>query len=412
MISRNPDIRSCQAECERALYFVNEVEDILIPRRFVGSEILTYKPTDYAVDLNNYEFSVRLNKPIRAMVFLTNKCCTNCIYCYAERRKCDEMAREDWAKLIDQFAALRMYVIDMTGGDVFARNDSIDIILDMIRANFVFLISTKCRLERKVAERLADNGFCEPVNGVFRRFQVSLDAAKPEIAALLTGTSRYFENAKTTITNLLAAGISPQVKAVLTPLNFDQVEPLVETFLPIGITQFAFSVYGRSGYRHNDEFFLNDDNKKVISTVCDKLVRKYPEIDLTGDAVKFSPTRQNADERKESWDKRAGCSGGFSAIGVAPDGKVILCEQIPQRRPFVVGDLRTQSIMEVWNSEGMADFINPNRNLFRGTICYDCEDFEPCHEKGWCYRDALFAFANPFGPPPNCPFVENPPRMR
>jgi radical SAM protein with 4Fe4S-binding SPASM domain len=413
MIFGETDEEQCLALCREALEFVNHDEKKVIPVRLINTPIVTYTPEDFAVDLRQYQFSHRLNKPFRAMVFPSNLCHTNCMYCYAERRVCKELTLDEWNRIIEEMKKLKFYVIDITGGDPLARNDGISLLEDFIRANLLFMISTKCLVKSNDAKRLVDAGFCKLVNGVSRKFQVSLDAVDPEIAALMTGRRGYLSRAKTTISNLLEAGISPQIKAVMTPYNWWQVELLVETFLPQGVKQFAFSVYGRSGYRHDDKFFLTSGQKVAIAEVCSKIKSKYPEIELTGDAIEYDPGPKTSKERKKRWKSRAGCSGGFVSIGIAPDGNVILCEQVPQRPPFLVGDLRRQSIMEVWESDNIKNFLHPDRQLFTNTICYDCDEFEPCHyEKGWCYRDALFAFGSPYTSPPDCPRVKLPPRMR
>ena len=413
MIFGESDIEKCVSACKQALQFVNHDEKKIIPARLIKAPIIAYEPDDFVVDLKHYQFSRRLNKPFRALVFLTNKCCTNCRYCYAERRPCDELCRAEWKKIIKQMKDLKFYVIDISGGDPLARRDSITLLQDFILADMLFLVSTKCYMSCDDARQLVDAGFCRAVNGVQRKFQVSLDAANEELASYMTQSPNYLQRAKTTVLNLLDAGISPQVKAVLTSYNWHQVKPLIDMFFPIGVRQFAFSVYGRSGYRHDDTFFLTDQQRLSIAETCEEAKHVYPGIELTGDAVTYNSVETNMKERERQWESRAGCSGGFVSIGIAPDGKVILCEQVPQESPFIVGDLRMQTIMEVWDSEKMAQFLHPCHELFNGTICYDCDAFEKCHyEKGWCYRDALFAFGSPYAPAPDCPLVENPPRMR
>jgi MoaA/NifB/PqqE/SkfB family radical SAM enzyme len=77
---------------------------------------------------------------------------------------------------------------------------------------------------------------------------------------------------------------------------------------------------------------------------------------------------------------------------------------MPLQDPFFVGDLTKQSIMDVWNSAAVLDFIYPMRERFAGTACYKCQEFDACvHELGQCFRDAYFAYDTLFSPPPDCP---------
>lgn len=413
MILGESDQDQCLKACLESLKFVNHDEVKIIPLRLIDVPIVHYKLEDYVVNLNAYQFSRKLNRPFRALVLLSNRCCTDCVYCYAERPVCNEMSREEWNKIIEEMRELKIHIIDISGGDPLARKDSITLLQDFIRNKLLFLVSTKCPVSDNDAEALVEAGFLEPVFGVYRKFQLSLDAADPNIAAQLTRTPGYLQRVQKSVKSLLQAGIVPQIKAVMTPYNYHQAEPLIEMFAPQGIKHFTFSQYSKSCFRHDDSFFMSDSHKKTLAKTCEAIEKKYPEIELTGDAVRYESPPQTPEKRKEKWLSRAGCSGGFVSIGIAPDGKVILCEQAPQKPPFVVGTLRRQSIMEVWNSGAVEDFLHPDKELFADTICHECKEFETCHyQKGWCYRDAYAAFGTPYAPTPDCPYLEDPPRMR
>ena len=51
---------------------------------------------------------------------------------------------------------------------------------------------------------------------------------------------------------------------------------------------------------------------------------------------------------------------------ITPDGKVVLCDTIPQEGIFVVGDVTAQSIMDVWNSEELLNFALSSSGQIRG----------------------------------------------
>lgn len=414
MILGESDYDTCLEACINSLKFVNHDEEKVLPLRLnKDAPIVRYDLEDYVVDLNAYQVTHKLNRPFRALILLSNRCRTDCVYCYAERRSCDEMNREEWNRIVGEMRDLRVHIIDISGGDPLARPDSIALFQDFIREKLLFMISTKCPISDSDARALVDAGFLEPVFSEYRKFQISLDAADPDIAAQLTRVPGYLQRAQKSVKSLLQAGIVPQIKAVMTPYNYDQVQPLVEMFLPQGIRTFGFSLYGRSCFRHDDRFFLSESQKASLAESCEAIEEKYPEVELNGDAVRYAPPLETREDREKAWASRAGCSGGFTSIGIAPDGKVILCEQAPQRAPFIVGDLRRQSIIEVWNSGAIEDFLHPDRELFAKTICQECNDFEACHyDKGWCYRNAYAAFGTPYAPVPDCPYMENSPRMR
>jgi radical SAM protein with 4Fe4S-binding SPASM domain len=47
------------------------------------------------------------------------------------------------------------------------------------------------------------------------------------------------------------------------------------------------------------------------------------------------------------WAKRTHCSGGHCSFVITPDGKVVLCDTIPQTDPFIVDDISNQSVMNI-----------------------------------------------------------------
>ncbi|MRR34935.1 SPASM domain-containing protein [bacterium] len=109
-------------------------------------------------------------------------------------------------------------------------------------------------------------------------------------------------------------------------------------------------------------------------------------------------------DKGQRWKDRAHCSGGRSSMTITPDGKVVLCDTIPQEGIFVVGDVSVQSVMEVWNSRQLLDFAYPPRDRFAGSACHDCADLAECQSKaGYCFRDTYFNYGTAFGPPPSCP---------
>ena len=107
-------------------------------------------------------------------------------------------------------------------------------------------------------------GIPHPPPHLKRDIQVSVDSPDPEIAAMLTRNARYLANAVRTVKNLVAAGLAPRVKCVLTSCNFDAPEGLVRLFTGLGVRNFQFVQYGRSYYRHSDALFLTYEQKVHI----------------------------------------------------------------------------------------------------------------------------------------------------
>jgi|GEM_PF-6592922 len=138
------------------------------------------------------------------------------------------------------------------------------------------------------------------------------------------------------------------------------------------------------------------------------LTPKYAAQGITVFYSTMTDHTQMTDEQKHGYwfEKRAVCSGGRCNLVVGPDGLVTLCEEAPQTPEFTVGDLKTQSISEVWHSEAVANFTYPRREAFAGTVCEECDRFLDCaHTMGHCFRDSYRIFGRIFAPSPFCPFA-------
>ena len=99
---------------------------------------------------------------------------------------------------------------------------------------------------------------------------------------------------------------------------------------------------------------------------------------------------------------------------VCADGKVISCEQMLEREEDYLGDLRVQSIKEVWQSRKLDEYlIHPPREKLIGTACYDCDQFDECQTvMGLCVREAVKAYGTRWAPVPLCQQAPPAPRER
>jgi radical SAM protein with 4Fe4S-binding SPASM domain len=375
------------------------------PRDFVIS------PSAYEERLSNHKARRRLEVPISTLCVFTSRCSTNCVYCYAERKRTPEMSLSRWRELIFEMKNLGIQLCAPDNGDVFAREEGIDFCEALLENNFHFLLSTKCYVSADYVRRLVDAGLAKKVNGIVTRtVQLSIDAVDENVQRRLYGVSPIHQRTAKTFDNFLSVGIVPRIKAVITGLNVSEPKALVDYFYPRGARQFHFMRYSRSFFRHVNELFLTDEQIKSFRRQYEQIHEQYPDVDCWQDILRSTETisAQTVD-RKTLWQNRAGCGGGWLSLGIAADGRAFLCEQMAMSDKFVVGDLSKQSIMEVWNSEKMIDFIYPPRSRFEGTICHSCDEFEPCMwEQGRCYRDAYFCYGTIYDAPPLCPYNTRP----
>lgn len=364
-------------------------------------------------DFDNYRWPTeRTSVPVSVLVDLTNRCVADCRYCYAERNSCQELTTAEWIGIFDQFAKLSVRIVDMAGANPFMRPDVFELLRVMVERDFTFSVSTKSHISTLWAERLAELGIGRGDPGsTDRGLQVSVDSANNQLASWLTGVNNYLDRAKSSTANLIAAGLNPRIKCVMTPYNWQEAEQIVDLFMSMGVRRFQFVQYGRSIYRHSDDLFLTREQKLSLSESMPRLVAKNSGVEIvfqdeTGEI-------RTAEQRKIDWEQRAICTGGRAALLVLPNGDVSLCEQIPHIPENVVGNLLRESVLDIWNGSAVEKFIHPERSKFEGAVCGSCPDFERCHiGRGYCYRESLSAFGSLYDAPPGCPRqVKTPPRL-
>ena len=227
----------------------------------------------------------------------------------------------------------------------------------------------------------------------------------------MAGCQNYLKRTLLSINNLKNVDIFPRIKCVLTPQNYLYVNDYIDYFVNLGICNIQFVQYGRSHYKHNDELFLSVEHKLLLHDVFEEIKLNYKHIEIIfQDDLSTGRAKLND---WESWDNRAVCTGGRASLNVMPNGDVTLCEQIPHHVQYVVGNILNETLETIWNGNKLFDLLHPDRKNYYSTPCYSCNTFDECHtNRGYCYRESLFAYGTIYTAPPNCPRqIEEPLRL-
>ena len=107
---------------------------------------------------------------------------------------------------------------------------------------------------------------------------------------------------------------------------------------------------------------------------------------------------------------RSLCSGLFSSLYILPDGNVTMCEQLYWNKDFIIGNILSNSIMEIWNSEkAKSIYFIKQENIPNDSLCHSCNKFEECRSiRQVCYREIIRKYGPDkwYYPDANCPFVK------
>jgi radical SAM protein with 4Fe4S-binding SPASM domain len=362
-----------------------------------------YDPMDFVIPAREVDTKdPRFRKPYTVFLMPTLFCPQKCVYCYARTSPRPESDPVPLGRLEEIFAELReigVDVIQMTGGDPFARKDIFEILELVFNAGMVPDVPTKLGLTYPEALRLKDMGV--------KLVQVSLDTADPAILDHMVGVKGYHNRVFTVFENLRRAGLSVRVNSVLTPLNVGTAGDLIDYLGGLGnVVKLALTPYGRSLFCHSDALFLDEPDHALVERQWKERKDLYPHMRITfGGGVSEVETPELRGKR---WRERAMCTANRHGFIILPDGRVTVCEELYDHPSFIIGDLRQQSVMEMWRSPEALALVHPDQSEVQDGPCRHCGAFAECNEgRGRCWRDVLKAYGwnRPYYPDPKCPLA-------
>jgi radical SAM protein with 4Fe4S-binding SPASM domain len=261
-------------------------------------------------------------------------------------------------------------------------------------------VPTKLGLNYEQALRLKDLGV--PI------VQVSLDSTDPAILERMVGVKNYHLRIFKVLDDLRRAGMKVRVNAVLTPINLATIGALLDYLGGLGnVVWVSLTPYGRSLFCHSDELFVSREEIDAARLEIDSRRALYPHmhVGVTGGLAPPPPT---AEEEILQWEGRAFCTANRHGFVILPDGRVTVCEELYDHPAFIIGDLKRQSVMEVWSSPEALALLHPDQSAVPEGPCQSCADFDRCNSyKGRCWRDVLksYGWDKPYYPDPRCPWA-------
>lgn len=179
---------------------------------------------------------VRPNIPKSVVVFISDACMCNCVYCRVDSGICNQTPQFIDLKTVEKLAQeckkLQIRDIELTGGDPLIHPHFIEI-LEIFRKNGVpTSFSTKCPIDKEKLSKIMENGV--------ELLQISLDSVEKGIFAYLTGTSDlYLEKLIETIRMAISLKMKIRIKSVITKINIDKFESMIKSLYEIGVTDFV-----------------------------------------------------------------------------------------------------------------------------------------------------------------------------
>lgn len=367
------------------------------PTSPVGADLpVAHDPAEFVFATPHRVSEVRAAReeaPVALMWVVTELCNKKCRYCYknalfvADGGAADAtLSLERVREIAAEAAAIGVHRVILTGGEPFLRPDLVEVIGELVERRLEVVPITKARIAGDRMKALAATGLEE--------LHLSLDSHRSEVVDYLTGIPGSFEQLLETAAAALENGLSVVLRPVMTSYTVRDLPGLVELACGLGVRKVLVDTYGESCGRHEESLRLRPRDEDWLRRVEGEIADRYPDV-----SIRF---RGGLPEAPDGVGR--GCVEGMRGLTFLPDGRVTKCEHWQRGQELTVGDLKTQSIMEVWESEAMRRILRPAREDFRGSPCSRCKKFDDCNElRGRCSLSALEKFGTLGAPDCYCP---------
>lgn len=350
----------------------------------------------------------RVPAPFLVVWNYTNACNLRCKHCYqrADRPTPDELTTEEKLAIIDQLVENNVSMIAFSGGEPLLCEDFFKVARYAHEKGLYVSIATNgTLLTKENVARLKEAGISY--------LEISLDGATKEKHDSFRGVSGCFEKTINGIINCVEAGMFTCIATTATKHNLDEIPEIINLGKKLGVRRvivFNFIPTGRGeeiiqldptpSERENLLIYLYKElasgGIESLST-APQFSRVCLQQSLIDGTDVLSPTHFTAlnlhGKAKQLTDFLGGCGAGRLYCAIQPNGLVTPCVFMP----IVVGDLRKQTLREMWlNSRIMNDLRD--RSKLKGR-CGRCEYKYVC---GGCRARAYAYHGDYLAPDPGC----------
>lgn len=376
-------------------------KNLIIKEELSRYKIRTYEPQMFVyqkIDLDTFR---QYTSPLHVTFMVNNRCLTDCIYCYADKStKCKNMDFQKVEHIIDEAYSLNINSFNVDGGEFFIYPHWRSLLKKLQECEYKpNIISTKYPITEKDIVDFSTFGLS---------LQVSLDSLNQDVLNRMVGNIPDYSKKMQRTLQIINSHIPFQIATILTRFNSDiaELECMYHFFCKLkNIRRWEIRVGFKSLYT-NKKFEEILINKREILAIESWIKEKQKESPFE---ILWSPGHEIDFFKAENGSRDFignRCSANTIHMFILPDGKVTICEQLYWKPRFIIGDLTTNTISEVWNSKKSLFLAQMRQKEYsEDSACRKCNIFDKCKSyMNNCYANILKVYGDEHWdyPDPRC----------
>ena len=328
--------------------------------------------------MGNRFVEMGLSAPVNVTWEVTYNCNLSCIHCLSDSgpKRAGELTTAESMRVIDDLSAVKVFQLNIGGGEPFTRPDFLDLMDYAHDKGIVTCISTNGTLITEEVARRLDHPLVY--------IQVSLDGATAESNDAIRGKGSY-RKVMNALEHLRKRNIEVSINTVLTRLSFPELDKMAQLAASFGakcrVSRFRPSGRGKESWSE-----LNVSREQMLS-FSGWLSRNLGVS--TGDSF-FSVTTE---ERKSLGLNM--CGACKLTCCISPIGGIYPCAFL-QESEFMAGKVPEDAFSLLWHTSSVFDSF---RQL-EIKSCESCHRFDLCH--GGCPAIAYHTQRKLGVPDPGC----------
>jgi AdoMet-dependent heme synthase len=297
----------------------------------------------------------RLNVPLNVQLDLTYRCNERCVHCYLDHHDHGEMTTAEIKHLLQDMADAGVFILTLSGGEIFVRKDIFEIIEHARRLMFCVRLKTNATLiGEQEATRLRDLAI--------ESIQVSIYSHRADVHDAITLLPGSLDRSLKAIRFLKAHGLKVIIANVLMTNNAKDYAKVRRLAADLGVECTLDPTITP----------MMDGDRSVLSLGVDHdaLSEVFRDEELVGDAESFCAIPA---EVGEDYLESTPCSAGHTACYVSPYGDVFPCVQFP----LPTGNVRREHFIDIWRHSTQMNEVRSIRVKDLPT-CSSCTHASSC----------------------------------